>query len=453
MRWYKKLWFKFVLEGVVTVLLWISYYIVRHVLPKKYRVNDSTLKKWMKDFSIVTTNLAANDDGVGDVLKKSQNVFDYFYDQRSRIQNTNHEFKIFIRDLMDEVDVHKNGTFTQMILPKLESFGDVKVIHEISALCFVVKMTFIVKDQPEPVNFYMMQTSNERTEYSTYDATFACSKGFKYYGLANLLFEMYENRLYLSVKNDILSAEKLEQEFNQEDYLLPQETYDNLLNEITKFREQNIQRSYIIYGPPGTGKTSFCLELSKKISGKILKIDSKVFTELSTNQTRTIIEGLECDFIIVDDIDRISIGDLAAFLYMLETLKAYKQRPTLLATVNNLSKLDSAILRPGRFDDIIEFNLPNKTGRAQFLKTMMARYDITHTKEELAQFVVETEGLSQAYLKEYCMQLRIEKDFHKLTSRIKRRKKYITQTRNHYGDDATMEENIAEIGTEVIEDD
>ena len=181
----------------------------------------------------------------------------------------------------------------------------------------------------------------------------------------------------------------------------------------------------MISGPTGTGKTTFCLELSKKITGKIVKLDSKVFTDLSTQDIRGIIEGLDCDFIIVDDIDRIMYGDLSGFFYMLESIKSYANAPTLLATVNNIRKLDQAVLRPGRFDDIIDFELPKKNERIVFITNLLEKHNIEISNKDLELFADATADMSQAYLKEYCNQLRIELNIEKLITKINKRRKYL----------------------------
>jgi SpoVK/Ycf46/Vps4 family AAA+-type ATPase len=164
-------------------------------------------------------------------------------------------------------------------------------------------------------------------------------------------------------------------DFNQENYILNEKIYNELLTEITRFKNKNIQRSYMLVGPAGTGKSTFCLELSKRISGKIVKLDSNTFNNLDDSMTKNLIENLECDFIIVDDIDRISYAqNTARFLYMLEYMKEFKTKPTLLVTVNNILELDKAVLRPGRFDDIIEFNYPTKNERKDFIAKYLHRH-------------------------------------------------------------------------------
>ena len=172
---------------------------------------------------------------------------------------------------------------------------------------------------------------------------------------------------------------------------------------------------------------------------------------MQSQDIRGIIEGLDCDFIIVDDIDRIMYNDLSGFFYMLESIKSYEHRPTLLATVNNIRKLDQAVIRPGRFDDIIDFELPTHEERKQFLVNMIEKFNITLTEEEKEIFSKATEGMSQAYLKEYCNQLRIENSMIELVKKITKRRKYLELDNSSIDDEE--EEDMENFGEpESVED-
>jgi transitional endoplasmic reticulum ATPase len=259
-----------------------------------------------------------------------------------------------------------------------------------------------------------------------------------------MLFSLFDNRLYLTVKHDELQVERLEQEYNQQNYLLPVDIFNKLNTEISEFRKRGIQRSYILYGPPGTGKTTMALELSKRCSGKILKLDAKVFTELSQRQTKSIIEGLNSDFIIVDDIDRIVISDLSSFLYMLESLKNFKNKPAFLASVNSFKRMDKAIIRPGRFDEIIEFKLPNTKQRIEFIMGMCEKMEINITPEDANKIAEETVGMSQSYLKEYCTVLSIEENVDAVINKIRNRQKYVKMAQKDMYDENDLEEYTQE---------
>jgi SpoVK/Ycf46/Vps4 family AAA+-type ATPase len=239
-------------------------------------------------------------------------------------------------------------------------------------------------------------------------------------------------------------------DFNQENYILNEKIYNELLTEITRFKNKNIQRSYMLVGPAGTGKSTFCLELSKRISGKIVKLDSNTFNNLDDSMTKNLIENLECDFIIVDDIDRISYAqNTARFLYMLEYMKEFKTKPTLLVTVNNILELDKAVLRPGRFDDIIEFNYPTKNERKDFIAKYFIKLNKNVSQDHINAIANVTNGMTQAYLKEYCFQYIIENNIQKLITKIKKRKKFVEMSNIKCVSDNDMKELLMKDNSQI----
>jgi ATP-dependent 26S proteasome regulatory subunit len=113
---------------------------------------------------------------------------------------------------------------------------------------------------------------------------------------------------------------------------------------------------------------------------------------------------------------------------MLEQIKNFSNKPTLLATVNNIKNLDQAVIRPGRFDDIIEFSPPDKLDRAEFIKKYSEKLGTPMKKTQINKLVVATDGMTQAYLKEYCLQFSIEGNVDKIIEKIKRRRVYLDLT-------------------------
>lgn len=92
--------------------------------------------------------------------------------------------------------------------------------------------------------------------------------------------------------------------------------------------------------------------------------------------------------------------------------------PTILATVNSLAPLGYAMLRPGRFDDIFTFNLPNANDRKRFIDLFLAQNTTTLSPEKVLEMAELTEGFSQAYLKDFCLRLAYDEDIGVLFRRI-----------------------------------
>jgi hypothetical protein len=422
---FNKIWVKVVVEIILIALMWILWYIAKNLVPKKYRLKEVNFKEFLKTFSVILTNSPKNEDGLGVTMTKSKILFEHFISKDvETVLTCEKEMKKYLRDEEKEYSEHKDYGFMHLVFPQIEHFATSSVLQKLTEQEVLVKYTFNIND--EEIEVFTARSNSTSYDSFSYHKFFACTKDYNYLELTNLLFRLVNDKLYLSASvSERLIVEKLDMQFSQDNYIVDEILYENLKNEITSFKNKGIQRSYILNGLPGTGKTTFALEMSKKISGRILKIDSNTFNNLSTGLVRPIVENLRCDFIIVDDIDRIHSQDLAGFLFMLENIKSFEHKPTLLATVNKIEELDKAAIRPGRFDDIIEFHLPNTKERYDFFKCYLEKLGFTISEENINLLVDATKGMSQAYLKEYCLQYSIENNIEKIIEKIQRRMKYL----------------------------
>ena len=69
----------------------------------------------------------------------------------------------------------------------------------------------------------------------------------------------------------------------------------------------------------------------------------------------------------------------------------------IIAATNRPDILDDALLRPGRFDRVIEIPLPDEAGRKTILNIHLGK--MSTTKLNIAKIVEQTEGFSGAELK------------------------------------------------------
>jgi adenylate kinase family enzyme len=110
--------------------------------------------------------------------------------------------------------------------------------------------------------------------------------------------------------------------------------------------DANETRSILFYGPPGSGKSTLARQISNKLNLKTLRI--KISAVQHDNTIKQILSIIKPDCIILDDFDRSQHQDL-----MLDTLYEFRLTTKLIiATANNRSDLDEAILRPERIDEI-----------------------------------------------------------------------------------------------------
>ena len=161
-----------------------------------------------------------------------------------------------------------------------------------------------------------------------------------------------------------------------ENIFLPQEIKNSLLNHIDSFiknkeRYLKFGRIYklcfLLTGVPGSGKSSLIKAVAMKYNRPIYaitlskKLDDDALTDLFS-------EVKENSIIVLEDIDAFFIDrhaqdiniSFSAILNMFDGLFSPGNGCMLFMTGNNPERLDSALIRPGRVDQIIKFDYPKK---------------------------------------------------------------------------------------------
>lgn len=126
------------------------------------------------------------------------------------------------------------------------------------------------------------------------------------------------------------------------------------------------RRGYLFHGPPGTGKSSFCMALAGHLDLSLSVVqlsdpkltDSQLAKMLSRTRRKSILllEDVDC---LYDDDRRAKDAEgvtLSGLLNALDGAQAQTGRMVILTT-NYLDKLDPALVRPGRADVVIAFEL------------------------------------------------------------------------------------------------
>jgi len=123
-----------------------------------------------------------------------------------------------------------------------------------------------------------------------------------------------------------------------------------ILSETELFLDKNFNRSIMFHGDPGTGKTSAMKFIAKKMGKFSLRIS---VTDLSSYSDALVnaVAILQPTILMIDDFDRAYKHE-----QMLTELEKFNQTIKLfMVSVNDSSDMPGAVIRPGRFDDIIEF--------------------------------------------------------------------------------------------------
>ena len=110
-----------------------------------------------------------------------------------------------------------------------------------------------------------------------------------------------------------------------------------------------VPRSVMLYGPPGTGKSTMARTLIENLDLRSFRIRVEDVSGLENSTLFEAITIFEPEAVILDDFDRAH-----AQAALLETLEFFQRHVKLVvATVNDKNNLDEALLRPGRFDELV----------------------------------------------------------------------------------------------------
>jgi len=175
---------------------------------------------------------------------------------------------------------------------------------------------------------------------------------------------------------------------------------ETLLERLQPFLDRGIGCTLLIAGQPGTGKTS----LARRVAGtrgKVLRVTPEAMEHIPAPTFIEIVELTAPDVLLLDDFDRAGSWWTTRFLEQIESLneQARSTGRLVIATVNSLKSLDSALKRPGRFDMLVVVDLPTATERrailAHYLEKMGVR-GVTH--QRLVALGRKTKGMPGAYL-------------------------------------------------------
>lgn len=128
------------------------------------------------------------------------------------------------------------------------------------------------------------------------------------------------------------------------------QTARDIYEKQSKFIKAGYFRSILLYGVPGTGKSHIIRQIAHNCGGYSLRIKSKELEALGG--ISFVINILRPNAVLIDDLDRMSSS--SAILDEFDEVK--RNTKMFLATVNDITKLDPAVLRPDRFDDVIEIS-------------------------------------------------------------------------------------------------
>jgi transitional endoplasmic reticulum ATPase len=145
-------------------------------------------------------------------------------------------------------------------------------------------------------------------------------------------------------------------------------------------------KGFLLYGPPGTGKTLLAKAVAKEseanfIATKSSDLLSKWYGESEQQIARLFARARQVapTVIFIDEIDSIApargkgVGEPQATERVVNTLLAEMdgleelQSVVVIGATNRPTLMDPALLRPGRFDELVYVTVPDKVGRRRIL--------------------------------------------------------------------------------------
>lgn len=178
-------------------------------------------------------------------------------------------------------------------------------------------------------------------------------------------------------------------------------TVDGLSARFRAFLDKNLSRSVLLYGAPGSGKTTFARALSRKLGMRALIIEGKALNRISSSGAMAIMKLLLPEFLILNDVDRLGSRS-STLLETMETLSASSGHTAkvVVLTVNDLTQLDPALMRPGRISEVRNAKMPEQNTRKIILEYYLKKYNIQ--LEQNQDILDEMVEFSPADIREFC---------------------------------------------------
>ncbi len=180
-------------------------------------------------------------------------------------------------------------------------------------------------------------------------------------------------------------------------------------------------KGILLYGPPGTGKTLLAKAVARETNATFIRVVGSELVKKFIGEGASLVKDIfklakekAPSIIFIDEIDAIAAKRTEALtggdrevqrtlMQLLAEMDGFDPRGDvkIIAATNRLDILDPAILRPGRFDRIIEVPPPDERGRLEILKIHTRKMNLADDVD-LSEIARMTEGCVGADLKAIC---------------------------------------------------
>jgi proteasome regulatory subunit len=197
------------------------------------------------------------------------------------------------------------------------------------------------------------------------------------------------------------------------------ETVELPLTEPELFEKIGIEppTGVLLYGEPGTGKTLIAKAVASKAKATFIRMSGSDLIQKFVGEGSRLVKDVfqlardkSPSILFIDEIDAVgglrthdgTTGSAEVNRTMLQLLAEMdgfeaKGNVKIIAATNRVDLLDPALLRPGRFDRVIEVPLPEEAGRMEILKIHTRKMSLADDVN-FKKLAAMTEGLSGADL-------------------------------------------------------
>lgn len=122
---------------------------------------------------------------------------------------------------------------------------------------------------------------------------------------------------------------------------------------VREYQNRKMGKSFLFYGKPGLGKSVCIKSIIHLLQLKTLRIQQ--LDRMNNSSIVELIDMFSPDAIVLEDIDHLYSHDISTLLEKIENFNAAGKY--IFASANEINSVHDALLRPGRFDELIELPL------------------------------------------------------------------------------------------------
>jgi proteasome regulatory subunit len=334
-------------------------------------------------------------------IKNVENEKDFLTSERLRLESN-------LKNLINEIEVLREPPLiTGHVIDLLDPDGERVVIHNSSGADYVVKASSkVIKEDLKPG---MKIALNQHTFAIMEIIPTSVDPFIK-------ALEIIDS-VPMETYGDIGGLDDVIQEVR--------ETVELPLKKPELFKKIGIEppKGILLYGAPGTGKTLVAKavahetqatfirivgsELVQKFIGEGARYVREVF-EMARKKAPTIIFVDELDAIGAYRMEDATSGDREVhrtLMQLLSELDGFDTRGDVkfIGATNRIDILDPALLRPGRFDRMVEFPMPNEKAREAIFKVHMRPLNVDNSID-WKYLLKATENATGADIKAICLE-------------------------------------------------